>query len=190
MVARRYQELVAWQLANQLKQEVYALVDSTPAKNDRRFCNQIMDSAASAPSNLAEGFGCYRHPEFARYSRVARSSLIETHNHLGDGVDRHFWSPRETARLQVLADRATGATTRLIRYLETTDAPEDTLAPQVARRVTLTSSFRPVASCGAMGSAARIEDPPPLRYTAAQAIGRRYGVEPTCGSGAGTSISP
>ncbi|MBI3400534.1 MAG: four helix bundle protein [Acidobacteria bacterium] len=123
MVAQRYQDLVAWQLANQLKQEVYALIDRTPAKHDRRFCDQIKDSARSAPSNLAEGFGCYYHPEFARYSRVARSSLVETHNHLGDGVDLKYWSPSDAARLQTLADRATGATTRLIRYLESTDAP-------------------------------------------------------------------
>jgi four helix bundle protein len=123
VVVRRYTDLVAWQLANQLKREVYALIDASPAKHDRRFCEQIKDSAASAPSNLAEGFGCYRHPEFARYSRVARSSLIETHNHLGDGVDLKYWSPADAARLQKLADRATGATTRLIRYLETTDAP-------------------------------------------------------------------
>src|SRR5437899_10998369 len=106
MAARRYQDLVAWQLANQLKQEVYALIDRTPAKTDRRFCDQIRDSARSAPSNLAEGFGCYRHPEFARYSRVARSSLIETHNHLGDGVDLKYWSPTEAARLRAPADRA------------------------------------------------------------------------------------
>ena len=123
MVVRRYTDLVAWQLANQLKQGVYALIESTPAKHDRRFCDQLKDSARSAPSNLAEGFGHYRHPDFARYSRIARSSLIETHNHLGDGVDLKYWSPSDAARLQKLADRATGATTRLIRYLESTNAP-------------------------------------------------------------------
>jgi four helix bundle protein len=123
MAVSRYQDLVAWQLARELRREVYALVDRSPAKDDRRFCDQIRNSAASAASNLAEGFGCYRHPDFARYSRVARSSLIETHNHLGDGVDRGFWPPHEAVRLQDLADRATGGTTRLIRYLESTDAP-------------------------------------------------------------------
>jgi four helix bundle protein len=122
VVVRRFTDLVAWQVANQLKQEVYALIDRTPAKHDRRFCDQIKDRTFSAEQS-AEGFGCYRHPEFARYARVARSSLVETHNHLGDGVDLKYWSLSDAARLQKLADRATGATTRLIRYLETIDAP-------------------------------------------------------------------
>jgi hypothetical protein len=76
MVARRYEELIAWQLANELKQKVYALVETSTAREDRKFSDQIKDSAASAPRNLAEGFGCYRHPEFARYARVAKASRL------------------------------------------------------------------------------------------------------------------
>jgi len=123
MGARRYQDLDVWQLANDLKKRVYALVDRSTARDDRKFCEQIRDSAASAPSNLAEGFACYRHLEFARYTRVAKASLTETHNHLGDGVDRRHWSPREATPLQELADRAVGACVRLLQYLESTDAP-------------------------------------------------------------------
>jgi four helix bundle protein len=123
MGVRRYEDLVAWQLANELKQNVYALVDRTSARDDRKFCDQIKDSAASAPRNLAEGFGCYLHPEFARYTRVAKASLIETHNHVSDGVDRHHWTHPQDVPLQDLADRAVGACVRLLRHLESTDAP-------------------------------------------------------------------
>jgi len=123
MVARRYQDLVAWQLANELKVKVYELVDRTTARDDRKFCDQIKDSAASAPRNLAEGFGYYLHPDFARYTRTAKASLIETHNHLSDGVDRSHWSGQNAMPLQHLADRAVGACVRLFRYLESTDAP-------------------------------------------------------------------
>jgi four helix bundle protein len=93
MGVRRYQDLVAWQLADELKKKVYELVDNSPACNDRRFCDQIKDSAASAPSNISEGFAYYRHGEFARHVRIAKASETETHNHLGDGVDRRYWSP-------------------------------------------------------------------------------------------------
>jgi four helix bundle protein len=123
MGVRRYEDLVAWQLANELKQNVYALVDRSMARNDRRFCDQIKDSAASAPRNLAEGFACYRHPEFARYTRIAKASLTETHNHLGDGVDRRHWPPQEVDPLKQLANRAVGACVRLLQFLESTDAP-------------------------------------------------------------------
>jgi len=123
MGAKRYQDLVAWQLANELKKKVYALIDASSARDDRKFCDQLKDSAASATRNLSEGFGCYRHPEFARYVRIAKSSLTETHNHLGDGVDRGHWPPQHAAPLQELADRAIGACVRLLRYLESTEAP-------------------------------------------------------------------
>jgi hypothetical protein len=63
------------------------------------------------------------HPDFARYTRIAKASLIETHHHLGDGVDRHHWTADEAASLQQLADRAVGACVRLLRYLESSDAP-------------------------------------------------------------------
>src|SRR6476661_238526 len=78
MAARRFEELDAWKLADELKKKVYALLDRTNARNDRRFCDQLTAAAASAPANLAEGFGYYRHPEFAKHTRIAKSSLMET----------------------------------------------------------------------------------------------------------------
>ena len=123
MGVRRYQDLVAWQLANELKQKVYELVDNSPARNDFRFCDQIKDSASSAPSNIAEGFGCYYHKLFARYVRIGRASLNETHNHLGDGVDRRHWIHPQALLLQELADRAIAASTGLMSYLARTEAP-------------------------------------------------------------------
>jgi len=123
MVAQRYQELDAWRLANDLKQKVYVLVDRSPAIDDRRFSDQIKASAASAAANLAEGFALYRHPEFARHTRWAKSSLTETDNHVADGVDRRYWSPEEAQPLRDLAGRAIGACVRLLHYLETTPTP-------------------------------------------------------------------
>src|SRR5262245_12292230 len=107
MGVRRYQDLVAWQLANELKIEIYELLDDSPAAlNDREFATQIRGSASSAPANIAEGFGAYQHGEAARYTRIGRSSLLETHCHLGDGADRKHWSPEKAEQLQKLADRA------------------------------------------------------------------------------------
>jgi four helix bundle protein len=121
---RRYQDLVAWQLANELKIRVYELIDTSPtAMRDARFVAQIKDSASSGPTNIAEGFGAYDHPQAARYALIARSSLMETHNHLNDGVDRKHWSRSQAEDLQALATRAIAATTKWLAYLSTTDAP-------------------------------------------------------------------
>ena len=125
MVARRYQDLVVWQLADELKQKVYELIETSLAKSDFQFRDQLRASAASAPTNLAEGFAYYRHGEFARHVRIARSEIVETHNHLGDGVQRGYWSLQRAMPLRHLANRARGAATGLLEHLLTTEAPSD-----------------------------------------------------------------
>ena len=107
----------------QLKSGVYELVANSRARHDFDFRDQIRASASSGPSNIAEGFGYYRHKESARHARIAKASLTETHNHLADGVARRYWTDAEAMPLLTLATRAIGATIGWIRYLESTAAP-------------------------------------------------------------------
>src|SRR5688572_31141678 len=44
---------------------------------DLKFHDQLSDAAASGPRNIAEGFGRYYHPEFARFARIAKASEQE-----------------------------------------------------------------------------------------------------------------
>jgi len=83
----------------------------------------MRDSAASAPRNIAEGFGRYRPAEFARFLEIARGSLTETHNHLRDGRERGYFTAADQSRRALLAARAAIATTRLIRYLRSLKSP-------------------------------------------------------------------
>ena len=124
MCAQRYEDLDAWQLADELKKKVYALIDSSPARNDFDFRDQVRDSLSSATTNIAEGFGYYDHGLFARHVRIARASEMETHNHLADGVQRGYWTDDQVSPLQHLAKRAMGAATGLLRYLDTSEAPQ------------------------------------------------------------------
>jgi four helix bundle protein len=71
MAAKRFEDLEAYQLADQLKREVYALVAMGSASNDFRFCSQIRESAASSPRNIAEGFGHFRPASFAQFLEFA-----------------------------------------------------------------------------------------------------------------------
>jgi len=57
MVAKRYEELICWQLAHELHLEVLAFTAILPASRDWKYCDQIRDSSSSGPSNMAEGFG-------------------------------------------------------------------------------------------------------------------------------------
>jgi four helix bundle protein len=116
MAVRRFEELVCWQLAHQLKCEVLAITATPPASRDFEYCDQIRASSASATSNIAEGFGRFRPREFARFLEIARSSLMETQDHLIDGRDRKYLDSVLYSRLRNLSEKALRATTNLMLY--------------------------------------------------------------------------
>jgi len=123
MGAKHFTELRCWQLANELKREVYAFTANDPARRDRDFCDDIRGSARSAPANIAEGFGRDTHAEFARFLTIAHGSLVETENHLRDALDCKYLSDREWDRLTALAKEAQRATAKLRSYLQETPTP-------------------------------------------------------------------
>ena len=123
MGAQRYEDLEIWRLANELKEKTYELIDKTSARTDFKFRDQLRDSLSSATVNIAEGFGYYDHPLFAKHVRVAIASEMETHNHLDDGVQRRHWGSEDVAPLKQLTKRAIRAATSFLRYLETSEAP-------------------------------------------------------------------
>jgi len=119
MIAKRFEELEAWQLADELKREVYALIKDGPAAKDFEFRNQIRDSAASATKNIAEGFGRFRPKVFAKFMEYAVGSLMETQDSLKDGIDRGYFAPERVAPAQKLAVRAIQVSQKFIVYLKT-----------------------------------------------------------------------
>jgi four helix bundle protein len=115
--ARHFRELVCWQLARSLKLALYRFIERPEVKNDFKFYNQVRDAAASAPRNIAEGFGRRTHAEFAHYLDVARGSLDECQNHLQDAVDRRYLNEADFNEMNVLAKRTVAAVAALQRYL-------------------------------------------------------------------------
>src|SRR6478735_5331603 len=90
---RRYEDLEAWQIADELKREVYALTATGPAARDLEYRNQIRESAASSTKNIAEGFGRFHPGDNARFVEISLASTMETQDSLKDGVDRGHFSP-------------------------------------------------------------------------------------------------
>ena len=120
MGARRIEELNAWQLANELRDQVHALTAERRSVDDWNFRNQLRDAVSSVTCNIAEGFGRYRHREFAQFLNIARGSLLEVTDHLRDGVSRRYWTSERVAEPLALCRRTMAALTRLIVYLKTT----------------------------------------------------------------------
>jgi len=115
--ARHFRELTCWQLAYELKLGIYRVADRPHVKRDLQFHDQLRDAAASAPRNIAEGFGRRSHADFARFLDVARGSLAECQNHLQDAVDRGYLDSQEHTRLESISQRAAAAVARLQQYL-------------------------------------------------------------------------
>ena len=117
-------EVVAYQLAVQLRDEITRLTMAGAITSDLKFRNQIRDSAASAARNLSEGFDRYRHPEFAHLASVAKASLAETMTSIEDGLQRRYFTESDATSLLKLAERGKKTTAGLIRHLRTTPTPK------------------------------------------------------------------
>lgn len=118
MGAKTYQELVFWQLSNDLRKQIIAFTSREPAKSHRRFSDHIREAVSAACSYAAEGFGRRSHAEFAQFMAIARSSMIETQDKLLEALQSHFIDETEFNDMSRLADRAIGAGTRWLTYLE------------------------------------------------------------------------
>jgi four helix bundle protein len=130
MVARHFQDLLAWQLSYELKCEVVAFTATGSASKDFRYRDQIRASSASAPSNISEGFGRFRPGDFLEF---ARGSLMETQNHLIDGRDRGYLDVALYSRLLHLCRAAIKTTTALLREKQR-QAAADSLSQSRRRR--------------------------------------------------------
>jgi len=120
---RDFREIVAWQLARQLKLEVDALLARPEVRRQFRFCDQLSDAARSGPRNIAEGHGRFKHKEFAQFVRIAKGSEAEVLNHLIDAHDQKLITDEQLAATEQLVQRAMNAATGLVRYLESTPDP-------------------------------------------------------------------
>ena len=124
MKAERFEDLIVWQLSDQLQKEIFEFTSHPPTSRDFKYCDQIRDSIRSAKRNASEGFGRYYPKEFARFLRITQGSLQETKNHLLDGLRQKYLSAERHEQLKLLCLRAMKANVRLIAYLRTAKAPE------------------------------------------------------------------
>jgi len=121
--ARHYKELVAWQLADQIRVETFRLTRRGEFARDFRHQSQAEDAVDSVCRNIAEGFGCESHAEFARFLEIARRSLNELLDTLRSAELKGYVSSTELVPIHGLAHRAFPALGNLMAYLRRTRAP-------------------------------------------------------------------
>ena len=118
MAATSFDQLTTWQTARAFKLAVYRLCDDGPLANDYKLRDQLRSAAASAPSQIAEGFGRFNPADFARFVGMAKASLVEAQNHLQDAVDRNHISEEVRKEHHALAQVAVREAIAFIEYLQ------------------------------------------------------------------------
>ena len=71
MKIQKFEDIIAWQKAQDLTVEIYVIFNST---NDFGFKNQIQRAAVSISNNIAEGFDKMSDKEFARFLYISLGS--------------------------------------------------------------------------------------------------------------------
>ncbi|MBS2030840.1 MAG: four helix bundle protein [Deltaproteobacteria bacterium] len=109
MLVERFTDLKTWQIARSFRKSVCDLA-RRPEFSNRVLAQQMMRSADSIPSNIAEGFGRLKLNDRLHYLRMALGSSYETQSHLHLAYDDGLCSAAELAALLELAQ----STDRLI----------------------------------------------------------------------------
>jgi four helix bundle protein len=117
---RRFQDLVCYQLARELRQSITGLIAIPALSRDSDLCDQLRRAARSATGNIAEGFPCPSHAEFARFLDFSARSIREIEDRLIEAVDRSLLTEADAGPAFNLAKRTSVAVARLAAYLRRT----------------------------------------------------------------------
>jgi four helix bundle protein len=108
--------LIAWQLGEAFKREVFRIVQASEgARRDLKFRSQLLEAARAVPANLVEGFLRFAPREFARFLGFSIGSLGEAESRLRDGIQLGYFPETECTEAFQLARRCLTASVRLKR---------------------------------------------------------------------------
>lgn len=79
---RNFQELIIWQRSHQITLKIYTVTQLFPNHELYGLSSQMRRSAASIPTNIAEGSGKNSDAEFKRYLTISAGSCSELHYQL------------------------------------------------------------------------------------------------------------
>lgn len=102
---RDFKDLDVWQVARDLRTEMYKVARSLPDFEKFALATQIRRAASSVTANIAEGFGRFSYQENAQFCRQARGSLFELRDHLTTCADQNYIDLKESQRLDAMAQR-------------------------------------------------------------------------------------
>ncbi|MFN0135485.1 MAG: four helix bundle protein [Phycisphaerae bacterium] len=116
MAIQTFRDLIAWQKAKDLAKQIYAASATMPDTERFGLIAQMRRAAVSVAANIAEGYGRQSLPDYIRFLRISRGSLMELQTHMIIAEElRLLRIPVALSKLSAETDRVLQA---LIRSLE------------------------------------------------------------------------
>ena len=132
-MAKRYSDLICWQLARDLRREVFTLTSNSTFNQNFKIRDQLRDASSSACANISEGFARLTHREFHRFLEVSRSSVNEVEDRLTESVEKRYLTEQDIRTSLNLCKRTRVATSRLMASLKQRPDPERNRWPKKRR---------------------------------------------------------
>ena len=121
MSVKSFKDLLVWQKAMDLVEEVYILVKLLPKEELYALSNQIRRSAVSIPSNIAEGQQRRSTKEFVNFISFAKGSTAELQTQLWICVRLNYLTNEQIQKAMGLIEEISKMLTKLSASLSDTN---------------------------------------------------------------------
>lgn len=115
MVFKRFEDIVAWQVSQNLAVQIYQLFREI---RDFGFRDQLFRAVVSISNNIAEGFDRASNVEFARFLIYARGSNSEVKSMLYLSIELGYLSKEQADNLLQQTERISKLLNGLIKSLK------------------------------------------------------------------------
>ena len=115
MRVTRFEDLIAWQKARELRKSIYRASSDQPFWKDFEMRDQIRSAALSIMNNIAEGFERNRIASFVYFLQIANASCAEVRSILYAAFDEGYVTDESREHLMQRAKEVS----RIIQGLET-----------------------------------------------------------------------
>lgn len=116
-----YRELIMWQKAMDLVEEVYRLVKLLPREETYALSDQMRRAAVSIPSNIAEGHGRNSEREFLRFLSIAQGSRAELDTQIEICIRLKYVDMEQVVTAQKLSNEVGKMLRKMMQNLRTTN---------------------------------------------------------------------
>ena len=117
MKIEKFEDIIAWQKARELTNEIYSSLKSC---RDFSYRDQIQRASVSIMNNIAEGFDRKGDKEFRRYLSIAKGSCAEVRSLLYLGQDLGYFLEENAEDLRALSIRIISLLMGFIKSLNKT----------------------------------------------------------------------